>query len=89
VRQSGGRIRSGSGNFDLRRRFDANSFGRMKMADPAAAKEQKKAEDDEANDERQEGVATGEFGRRTSDAGNKRHVGPKAGGWRSVGHRQK
>ena len=58
------------------------------MADPAASKEKKDAEDDEANDEREKGIATRELGRRTSDAGDKRHVGPKAGGWRSVGHRQ-
>ena len=58
------------------------------MGDPASAKEKQQAEYDETDDEREEGIAVWHLGRRTSDAGNERHVRPKAGGWRSVGHRQ-
>jgi|SRR5271157_348035 len=88
VRKRSGGIRSGSGHFNLGRRFNAGGFGRASMADPASAKEKQQAEDDESNDEREKRITAGQLGRRTSDAGNKRHVGPKAGGWRSVGHRQ-
>jgi len=58
------------------------------MCDPTSAEEKEQAEDDESDDEWQERIAARELGRRTSDAGNQRHVGPKAGGWRSVGHRK-
>ena len=58
------------------------------MCNPTSAKEKQDAEDDESDDEGEERIAARELGRRTSDARNDRHVGPKAGGWRSVGHRE-
>ncbi len=59
------------------------------MAEPTAAKEKEYAQDEKANHQRQKGIAARKLGGRPGDAGDNRHVRPKAGGWSIVGHRNK
>jgi len=59
------------------------------MAEPAAAEEEEHAKDEKANHKRQKGIAARKLGGRPGDAGDIRHVRPKAGGWSIVGHRNR
>ena len=89
MRKSRGGIRSGRGNFDLRRRLDTSEFGRLVVAEPTAAEEEENAKGEKTHYERQEGIAARRLGGRPGDAGDIRHVRPKTGGWSIVGHRNK
>ena len=59
------------------------------MTEPTAAEEKEHAQDEKANHQRQKGIAAWKLGGRPGDAGNNRHVRPKAGGWSIVGHRNR
>ena len=66
-----------------------SDFGWLIMAEPTGAEKKENAKDEKTHYERQEGIAARRLGGGPGDAGDNRHVRPKASGWSIVGHRNK